>query len=87
MERIDTWVCPLCHSELILTPWANPSGKKPGFKLQCYGTDAVPHRMRIFLEGFRVDASFLPAPAVPRAETLQKSRLKELLRRAESLAA
>jgi hypothetical protein len=83
-NTLDSWACPLCNSPLILDTWKNPSGKKPGFKLTCKGIDAVPHRLRIFLEGFRMDASFLPPPAVMPAP--QNSRVKDLLSRAERLA-
>jgi hypothetical protein len=86
-KQLDSWACPLCNSEMILDVWKNPSGTKPGFKLTCKGTDEVPHRLRIFLEGFRKDASFLPGPKVSPAEAPRTSRAKELLARAERLAA
>ena len=79
-NTLDSWACPLCNSPLILTEY--PS--KRGFRLTCKGIDAVPHRLRIYLEGFRKDASFLPAPAVMPAP--RNSRVKDLLTRAERLA-
>jgi len=81
-NTLDTWACPVCNSPLILTEY--PS--KRGFRLTCKGTDAIPHRLRIYLEGFRKDVSFLPGPNVPPAETPRKNRAKELLARAARLA-
>lgn len=50
----------------------------------------MPHRLRIYLEGFRKDASFLPAPRVTAVElevpVSRTSRAKELLARAAALA-
>lgn len=83
MEKLDSWVCPLCNSELILTEY--PS--KRGWKLTCKGTDAVPHGLRIYLSGFRKDASFLPGPKVMPETPKTNSRAKELLERAARLAA
>ena len=79
---LDTWTCPLCNESLFVREY--PS--KRGFVLVCKGSDAVPHRLRIYLEGFRKDVSFLPAPKVA-PEPARKSRAKELLERAERLAA
>lgn len=86
MEKLDKWLCPVCNGEMILTQFPNPSGRKPGFKLQCKGSDAVPHRLRIFLEGFRADVSFLPAPKIATENLPRNSRSKELLERAARLA-
>jgi hypothetical protein len=82
MEKLDSWACPVCNSPLILTEY--PS--KRGFRLTCKGSDGVPHRLRIYLEGFRKDVSFLPAPKVA-AEPPRNSRVKDLLSRAERIAA
>ena len=81
---LDNWRCPLCNSPLILKEY--PS--KRGFILKCKGTDAVPHELRIYLSGFRKDASFLPAPRVVAVEleVPKPSRAKELLARAAALA-
>jgi hypothetical protein len=79
---LTTWTCPLCKSELVLKEY--PS--KRGFILKCYGTDAVPHELRIYLSGFRKDASFLPGPKVAPVEMPRTSRAKELLARAAALA-
>lgn len=83
---LGAWCCPLCNSPLILTEY--PS--KRGWRLTCKGTDAIPHRLRIYLEGFRKDASFLPAPRVTAVElevpVPKTSRAKELLARAAALA-
>jgi hypothetical protein len=81
MEKLDSWVCPVCNSQMILTEY--PS--KRGFRLLCKGTDSIPHRLRIYLEGFRKDVSFLPTSAVA-PETVRSSRSKELLERAARLA-
>lgn len=83
MEKLDSWACPVCNSPLILTEY--PS--KRGWRLTCKGTDAIPHRLRIYLEGFRKDVSFLPVPKVAAAETPRNSRVKDLLSRAERIAA
>jgi len=82
MEKLDSWACPVCQSELILREY--PS--KRGFVLTCKGTDAIPHSLRIYLSGFRKDVPFLPAPKVAAAETPRNSRVKELLARAERIA-
>jgi hypothetical protein len=81
MQNLDSWVCPLCNSPLILREY--PS--KRGFVLTCKGTDSVPHSLRIYLSGFRKDASFLPGPAVA-PEPKKNSRVKELLERAARLS-
>lgn len=59
---VNTWACPACNSPLTVTPFKDE--KQPGFKLTCKGTDAVPHRLIIYLSGFRMDASFLPPPKI-----------------------
>jgi hypothetical protein len=82
MEKLESWVCPLCNSPLILREY--PS--KRGFVLTCKGTDAVPHSLRMYLSGFRKDASFLPGPTIA-PEQKKTSRAKELLERASRLAA
>jgi hypothetical protein len=83
---LSSWCCPLCNSPLILKEY--PS--KRGFILKCKGTDAVPHELRIYLSGFRKDASFLPGPRVTAVElelpVPKTSRAKELLARAAALA-
>ncbi|HET7107807.1 MAG TPA: hypothetical protein VFI38_13435 [Candidatus Acidoferrum sp.] len=81
-NTLATWCCPLCNSPLIQKEY--PS--KRGFILKCKGTDAVPHELRIYLSGFRKDASFLPAPKVAPVEMPRTSRAKELLARAAALA-
>jgi len=85
-NTIENWCCPLCKSPLILNEY--PS--KRGFILKCKGTDAVPHELRMYLSGFRKDASFLPAPRIVRVEidtpAPRLSRAKELLARAAALS-
>ena len=84
-NTIENWCCPLCKSPLILNEY--PS--KRGFILKCKGTDAVPHELRMYLSGFRKDASFLPAPRVVAVEIdtpMPRSRAKELLERAARIA-
>lgn len=80
------WFCPLCKEQMSVTPYPNPSGKRPGFRLDCKGTDAVQHRLRIYLDGFRVDAPFLLAPKVAGTPP-RNSKVRELLQRARELAA
>jgi len=63
-----------------------PYPKGAGFRLDCYGTDAVPHRLRVYLDKFRKDAPFIPAPQVAAVEPPRTSRAKELLARAARLA-
>jgi len=64
---------------MIVNPWKNPSGKKPGFSLVCYGSEEVPHKLRMQLEGFREDASFLPPKRV--SGVAPKTRAASLLAR------
>jgi hypothetical protein len=87
--------CFVCGTPLVVTPY--PKGG--GFRLDCFGTDAEPHRGRFYLDKFRKDASFVPGlvklatvetfpgPQAPPEETPRISRAKELLARAERLAA
>jgi hypothetical protein len=82
LENTFEWFCPLCKQKLSLTPY--PKGG--GFRLDCFGTDEVPHRLRIYLDKFRKDASFLPGPKVE-PQPPRNSRVKDLLARAERLAA
>lgn len=77
------WFCPLCKEQLQLKPY--PKGG--GFVLLCKGTDAVPHRLRIYLDGFRKDAPFLLPPKVAGEPHPRKNRLAELKARAERAAA
>lgn len=72
---LDSWTCQLCGQTLIVSEY--PS--KRGFKLQCYGTDAVPHKLRTYLDGFRKDAPFLVAPKV--SDVAPRSRAASLLAR------
>lgn len=78
------WFCPLCKEKLEMR--AYPKGK--GFVLVCKGTEAVPHRLRIYLDGFRPDAPFLLGPKVEgEAHPVRKSKIAELLERARKVAA
>lgn len=77
------WFCPLCKEKLAVTPY--PKGG--GFRLDCYGTDAVPHRLRIYLDKFRKDAPFLLGPRVTGEPHPRKSKLAELQERARKAAA
>ena len=70
--KISEWVCPVCGQELILEEFES----RRGFKLTCKGSDSIPHRLRIYLENFRKDASFLPA-----APASKKTRIAEMLQR------
>jgi hypothetical protein len=71
-EKISEWLCPVCSQELMLSEF--PS--KRGFLLKCKGSDSIPHRLRIYLENFRKDASFLPASA-----SSKKTRIAQMLER------
>jgi len=54
-------------------------GTGRGFRLSCKGTDEVPHNLRIYLQGFRKDAPFLPAPKI--SGVAPKTRAASLLAR------
>jgi hypothetical protein len=73
--KISEWVCPLCRQELILSEYKS----KRGFLLVCKGADAVPHRLRIYLENFSKDASFLPG-----STSSKKARVQQLLNRVKA---
>jgi hypothetical protein len=77
-EKISEWVCPLCRQELILTEYKS----RRGFLLLCKGADNVPHRLRIYLENFSKDASFLPG-----SPSSKKERVQQLLNRVKAGAA
>ena len=84
-NTLSSWACPVCgNSSLILT--AYPS--KRGFRLLCKGAESTePHYLRIYIQDYRKDASFLPVPKVePVAESPRNSRVKDLLARASRLA-
>lgn len=77
--KISEWVCPLCRQELILSEFKSRregSDLPRGFVLTCKGSDTVPHRLRIYLENFSKDASFLPG-----SNKSKKERAKQLLER------
>ncbi len=78
MPKLD-WVCPLCNSLLTLTPY--PKGR--GFRLDCKGTDTIPHRLRIYLDGFRKDSPFLVGPKV--SPVVSNNRAGALLSRVRGL--
>ena len=73
--KISEWVCPLCGQELNLVEFKS----KRGFLLVCKGADDVPHRLRIYLENFRKDASFLPS-----SPSSKKQRVQQLLERVKA---
>jgi len=70
--KISEWVCPVCGQELNFSEYRS----RRGFLLVCKGSDTVPHRLRIYLENFRKDASFLPASA-----SSKKTRIAQMLER------
>jgi ssDNA-binding Zn-finger/Zn-ribbon topoisomerase 1 len=74
-EKISEWVCPLCRQEMILSEFKS----KRGFLLVCKGADNVPHRLRIYLENFSKDASFLPS-----SPSSKKERVQQLLNRVKA---
>ena len=78
-NKLDSWACPICNSPLNIEAFKNPSGRQPGFTLICNGTDEVPHELKMYLKGFRKDASFLPAPKV--SGVAPKTRAASLLAR------
>jgi len=71
-EKISEWVCPICGQELILSEFKS----KRGFRQVCKGSDAIPHRLRIYTENFRKDASFLPT-----SNSSKKARIAQMLER------
>jgi hypothetical protein len=81
---LGNWCCPLCNSPFIVTEY--PS--KRGYRLTCKGTDEIPHRLRLYLEGYRKDAAFLVTGSAVELEVPapKTSRAKELLARAAALA-
>jgi hypothetical protein len=81
VEKISEWVCPVCGQNLLLDPFKSNEEKPPskrGFLLRCKGSDSIPHALRIYLQGFREDAPFLPSPTVSK-----KARIQQLLARAK----
>ncbi len=70
--KISEWVCPLCGQDLNFSEYKS----KRGFLLVCKGSDGIPHRLRIYLENFSKDASFLPASA-----SSKKTRIAQMLER------
>lgn len=72
------WGCPICGQVLAVTPYANPKGKRPGFRLDCYGTDESPHRLIVYLHGYKDGAAF------PNTET-KSGEASVIQTRAESL--
>lgn len=72
-EKLSEWVCPVCSQQLMLEEFK--SGR--GFLLKCKGSDAIPHLLRIYLQGFRPDAPFLPA----NKSAEKKAKLQQMLAR------
>jgi hypothetical protein len=82
MPAFDSWICPLCNQPLSLLPY--PKGR--GFRLDCKGSDAIPHRLRIYLDGFRKNSPFLVAKVAGASpEESRSSRVKALLSRVRDL--
>ncbi len=75
IEKLSEWKCPLCRQEMNLLEFKS----KPGFLLVCKGSDAIPHRLRIYLENFSKDASFLPG-----SMQSKKARVQQLLERVKA---
>jgi len=67
---------------MLFEPWKNPSGTKPGFSLICNGSQAIPHELRMYLGGFRLDAPFLPPSKS--SDSPSKTRAASLLARVRS---
>ncbi len=74
-KKLTEWVCPLCGQELNLVEFKS----KRGFLLVCKGADLIPHRLRIYLENFSKDASFLPGSLKSK-----KARVQQLLERVKA---
>jgi len=72
-KKIGEWVCPACGQELMLSEFKS----KRGFLLVCKGSDTIPHRLRIYLENFSKEASFLPG-----SSSSKKARIQQLLAKA-----
>ncbi len=72
-EKISEWLCPVCGQSLMLSEFRS----KRGFLLVCKGSDTIPHRLRIYLENFSKDASFLPG-----SSSSKKTRIQQLLAKA-----
>jgi hypothetical protein len=77
-RKISEWVCPLCGQELILSEYKS----RRGFVLLCKGAENLPHRLRIYLENFRKEASFLPG-----STSSKKERIQQMLNRVKTGAA
>ncbi len=71
-QKLSEWVCPVCGQDLNFSEFKS----QRGFLLVCKGSDGIPHRLRIYVENFRKDASFLPAPP-----SSKKTRLAQMLDR------
>ncbi len=76
-EKISEWVCPVCGQELNLSEFKS----KRGFLLVCKGSDGIPHRLRIYLENFSKDASFLPG-----SSSSKKARIRQMLERVKEVS-
>jgi hypothetical protein len=80
LDELKKWTCGKCSQPLDVKPY--PKGR--GFRLDCKGTNESPHRLRIYFDGFREDASLpakvtsLPAPRGNRASELL-SRVRGLV--------
>ena len=72
--------CPFCKESLSVRAFIN--AKRPGFVFECWGTDAFPHSVKMYLSDFRGDAPFLAAMQSPG----RKARAGALLERAKALS-
>lgn len=77
-------LCVICKQGMNLTPY--PKGR--GYKLDCKGTDTEPHRVRVYVDGFRKDSALLkpvPEKVLPVSPEPRGNRASELLSRVRGL--
>lgn len=73
--------CPVCGDTLNVRPFLN--AKRPGFVLECWGSDSLPHTIKMYLSDFRGDAPFLAGSFPAAVQTPgRKARASALLERA-----
>ncbi len=73
--------CPVCGQAMNVRPFK--SQKRKGFVFECWGTEEVPHTLKMYLDNFRDDAPFL---TVASETPGRKARAGALLERAKALS-
>ncbi len=77
--------CPVCGQAMNVRPFK--SQKRKGFVFECWGTEEVPHTLKMYLDNFRDDAPFLLMAQNSAGETPgRKARASALLERAKALS-